>query len=120
MSSHQLTEVEQTCDRVTIVDRGRIVASGSPDELAGSRERIEVGLAPGDVAAAGEALRAAGFRVSGPGPANELWVEGAPDGSAVSRVLGAAGVYPDQLIRQRDSLEAVYLRATGAAGEPPA
>ena len=117
VSSHQLTEVEKTCDEVTIVDHGRIVATGSPDALAGSRERMEVGLAPGDAAAAGRALRAAGFQVTGPGDAGELWVEGAPDGTTVSRVLAGAGVFPDQLIRRRDSLEAVYLRVTGAAVE---
>ena len=121
VSSHQLTEVEKTCDEVTIVDHGRIVATGTPDALAGSRERIEVRpRRPGDAAAAGRALRAAGFQVTGPGDAGELWVEGAPDGTTVSRVLAGAGVFPDQLIRRRDSLEAVYLRVTGAAGEADA
>jgi len=40
ISSHLLTEVEKTCDHVTIVDHGRIVATGTPDALAGSRERV--------------------------------------------------------------------------------
>ena len=31
VSSHLLTEVEKTCDHVTIVDRGRIVAAGTPE-----------------------------------------------------------------------------------------
>ncbi len=118
-SSHLLTEVERTCDHVTIVDRGRIVASGTPNALAGGGERIEVRLATDEIPSARAVLEAAGFRVSQPPDPGELWVEGAPDGSTVSRVLGAAGYYPDELIRRRDSLEDVFLRLTGALDEPP-
>jgi hypothetical protein len=57
--------------------------------------------------------------VAQPLATTELWVEGAPDGATVSRLLGAAGIYPDELIRRRDSLEDVYLRLTGASGELP-
>jgi ABC-2 type transport system ATP-binding protein len=35
LNSHLLTEVERTCDRVAIVDRGRVIAQGSIDELLG-------------------------------------------------------------------------------------
>jgi ABC-2 type transport system ATP-binding protein len=119
VSSHLLTEVEKTCDRVTIVDRGRIVASGTPQALAGGAERIEVRLSADEVAAAHRALEAAGLRVAQSPETTELWVEGAPDGATVSRLLGAAGIYPDELIRRRDSLEDVYLRLTGASGELP-
>ncbi len=114
VSSHQLTEVEKTCDQVTIVDHGRIVASGTPESLAGSGERIEVSLATADLVEARRLLESAGFRVAQQSGTPELWVEGAPDGTTVSRVLGAAGIYPDQLIRRRDSLEEVFLRLTGA------
>jgi ABC-2 type transport system ATP-binding protein len=37
VSSHLLSEVEQVCDRVAIIDRGLVVAAGSPDQLARSR-----------------------------------------------------------------------------------
>ena len=47
ISSHLLTEVEKTCDHVTIVDHGRIVASGTPSALAGGGERVEVRLPSG-------------------------------------------------------------------------
>jgi ABC-2 type transport system ATP-binding protein len=119
VSSHLLTEVEKTCDHVTIVDRGRIVASGTPHALAGGGERIEVRLAGDEVATARGALETAGLRVSQRPDAAELWVEGAPDGATVSRLLGAAGIYPDELIRRRDSLEDVFLRLTGALEEGP-
>ena len=118
VSSHLLTEVEKTCDHVTIVDRGRIVASGTPQALAGGGERIEVRLGGADeVAAAHRAIEAAGFAVAAdPDPeAFELWIDGAPDGATIGRLLAAAGIYPDQLIRRRDSLEDVFLRLTGVS-----
>ena len=120
VSSHLLTEVEKTCDHVTIVDHGQIVASGTPDALAGGGERIEVRLAIDDIPAARAALEAAGYHVLQPPDPGELWVEGAPDGVSVSRVLGAVACYPDELIRRRDSLEDVFLRLTGSQDEPTA
>jgi ABC-2 type transport system ATP-binding protein len=119
VSSHLLTEVEKTCDHVTIVDRGRIVASGTPRGLAGGGERMEVRLAADQVAAARRALEAAGLTVSEQPDAAALWILGATDGSTVGRLLAASAIYPDELIRRRDSLEDVFLRLTGASGEAP-
>ena len=116
VSSHLLTEVEKTCDHVTIVDRGRIVASGTPEALAGSgTERIEVRLgSAADVAAAERTLVAAGYTVAVGGAGSPgLWIEGAPDGATVVRLLAGTGIFPDELIRRRDSLEDVFLRLTG-------
>jgi len=113
VSSHLLTEVEKTCDHVTIVDHGRIVAAGTPDSLAGGGERIELRLAADEIPTARRVLEAAGFRVTQPVGPTELWIAGAPDGSTVGRLLAAAGCYPDELIRRRDSLEDVFLRLTG-------
>ena len=120
LSSHLLTEVEKTCDYVTIVDHGRIVAAGTPNALAGAGERIEVRFAAGEAPVARRVLEAAGFLVTQPANPDELWVEGALDGATVSRLLGSAGTYPDELIRRRDSLEDVFLRLTGASDGPAA
>jgi ABC-2 type transport system ATP-binding protein len=38
LSTHILSEVQSTCSRVLIIDNGRIVADGDPDQLAGSIE----------------------------------------------------------------------------------
>jgi ABC-2 type transport system ATP-binding protein len=44
LNSHLLSEVEQVCDRVAIVDRGRVVAEGTLDELlGGDTVRIRAG-----------------------------------------------------------------------------
>jgi ABC-2 type transport system ATP-binding protein len=37
INSHLLTEVERTCDRVAILSGGRVVATGTPEELSGAR-----------------------------------------------------------------------------------
>ncbi len=117
VSSHLLTEVERTCDQVTIVDRGRIVATGTPDALAGSGERIELRIARDEIPMARRVLEGAGFRVIETLDPGVVWVEGARDGSTVGRLLAGAGCYPDELIRRRDSLEDVFLRLTGAQGD---
>ncbi len=47
-SSHQLDQVEDLCERVTIIDKGRLVASGTVDELATSGSRRLVVRVDGD------------------------------------------------------------------------
>jgi ABC-2 type transport system ATP-binding protein len=46
LNSHLLSEVELVCDRVSIIDRGRVVAAGRPSELARPRG-VEVDTAGG-------------------------------------------------------------------------
>jgi ABC-2 type transport system ATP-binding protein len=53
LNSHLLSEVEQVCDRVAILDHGRIVASGDLDDVLGQEEtQVRVtGLSSTDLAA---------------------------------------------------------------------
>jgi ABC-2 type transport system ATP-binding protein len=58
LNSHLIGEVERVCDRVVILDRGRVAASGTLAELLGQREvRLRLGAADGRVE---DRLRAAG------------------------------------------------------------
>jgi ABC-2 type transport system ATP-binding protein len=52
LNSHLLSEVEQVCDRVAVVDKGRVIASGTMDQLlSGSTVRVRVsGLKADDTA----------------------------------------------------------------------
>jgi ABC-2 type transport system ATP-binding protein len=45
LNSHLLSEVEQICDRVAVIDRGRVIASGTIDELRGAQHAIRLRLA---------------------------------------------------------------------------
>jgi len=53
LNSHLLSEVEQVCDRVAIIDHGRVVASGELDSVLGKAEtQIRLsGIGPSDLAA---------------------------------------------------------------------
>ena len=72
LNTHLLAEVERVCDRVAIIDHGRIVAAGTPDELGGARgvvvetergEQRYPSLSRDDVPALVEKLVAGGERV---------------------------------------------------------
>jgi ABC-2 type transport system ATP-binding protein len=47
VSSHNLQELEEICDGAAILDRGRVVASGSMSELTASSEEVRIKLSPG-------------------------------------------------------------------------
>ncbi|HWF56851.1 MAG TPA: ABC transporter ATP-binding protein [Candidatus Dormibacteraeota bacterium] len=49
LNSHLLSEVEQVCDRLAVVDRGRVIASGTLDEIlgGGAGVRLRVSRLPG-------------------------------------------------------------------------
>jgi ABC-2 type transport system ATP-binding protein len=44
LNSHMLSEVEQVCDRVAVVDSGRVVALGTLAELIGGPKRVRIGM----------------------------------------------------------------------------
>ena len=50
LSSHDMDEVEQLCDRVGVIGGGRLLAEDTPDQLRGSAE-LRVQAKPTDVAA---------------------------------------------------------------------
>jgi ABC-2 type transport system ATP-binding protein len=60
LSTHILSEVQVTCDRVLIIHQGRLVADGPTQAITGgsSGQTVTVGLAAGKVAASHEALTA--------------------------------------------------------------
>ncbi len=116
LSSHLLTEVEQTCERVAIIDRGRLVLSGRVDEVlaAAARPSMLVGL--DDVDAGARVLRTSGLHVERDGAL--LRVAAAPtDGAHVTRLLADAGLYVNELRPDAVSLEDLFLSITGRETE---
>jgi ABC-2 type transport system ATP-binding protein len=105
LNSHLIGEVERVCDRVVILDRGRVAASGTLDELLGQREvRLHLTDRP---AAAEERLAAAG-RVERAGDWFTVALPADDDGTAVPdlvRDLVALGARVHAVEPARISLE---------------
>ncbi len=90
-SSHQLDQVEDLCEQVTIIDHGRLVASGTVDELATRGARRLVVRVEGD-RSAGWAASLAGVTVSEvDGGVVRLILDDEVDSDVVLRAAMAAG-----------------------------
>ena len=112
LSSHNLVEVQQLCDSVSIIGEGRLLASGPVEELLGEQKSMtRVGIADPDGAQA--ELTAAGFTVTRDGDA--LLVSGHDDPARITRALAEHGHYVTELSARRPDLESYYLELTGHA-----
>ncbi|MEW6072817.1 MAG: ABC transporter ATP-binding protein [Planctomycetota bacterium] len=109
INSHLLMEVEKVCDRVVIMDRGRIIQEGTIAELTPptGRVRFEVAAPPGtDVAGAIRGL-GQGFRAEKDG--FELDLDEAEQDQVVDR-LRAAGIGIRSIEPRKLSLEEFFIR----------
>lgn len=107
LNSHLLSEVEQVCDRVAIIDHGSIVAEGKLDALLSAQE-IEIRAGDGAEAAARQALDDAEVRTLD----GRLRVRVANDDETamlVQRIV-AAGVPVYDVRQVGDSLEDLFVR----------
>jgi ABC-2 type transport system ATP-binding protein len=119
VSSHILNEVQQMCDRVAILAKGRCVATGRVDEVL-SRGRAGAMLVRVEDSQRGaEALEAEGITASAVD--GLLRVEVAPEeGARISRALARHGLYPSELRPDEVDLETVFLQLTDAPPEEAA
>jgi ABC-2 type transport system ATP-binding protein len=113
LSSHVLSEVQQVCDSVSIIDGGRLLSEGRVDELVGREQGDGVRLRVSDPGAAVRVLRGAGLRATS-GDGGAVYVEGAGDPADVTRLLAAEELYVRELVPERADLEQVFLRLTSA------
>jgi ABC-2 type transport system ATP-binding protein len=119
VSSHLLSEIQLTADRVAILAHGRSVAAGPVHEvLAGSGgEGLMVGLK--DLEAGRSALVSAGFEVVVSG--DRLRVKAsAGEAERVSRSLAERQLFVTELRLAEADLETVFLELTRDPEEPPA
>ncbi len=126
ISTHILPEVEQLCNRVVIIDRGRLVAEGTPRELreqsqGNARLRITVKDAPGDVADVLREVRGveaveAEVAVEPEATETRLGIDCGPGEDLREAVFRAAverGWTLLELSEEKASLEDVFVRLTG-------
>jgi ABC-2 type transport system ATP-binding protein len=115
LSTHVLTEVEQLCDRVAILQRGRLVAEGLTSELLEQGQRLAIAFDTGEEAGrASRVLADAGLEAEAAvDRENTLLVTpGRLGSSAVNRLLAGNDLYPAELVLRRASLESVFLELT--------
>ncbi len=116
LSSHLLAEVQQVCDSVTILARGRRVATGPVTDVLASRSTGDVRVRVPDAAAAAAVLAGAGFAVSPPEvpDGRTLLVHGVSAPGDVTRALAQQGVFLEELAPVVADLESAFLAITGA------
>jgi ABC-2 type transport system ATP-binding protein len=118
ITTHYLDEADALCDRLSIMDYGEIVASGTPYDLKReiSGDVVRVGLAADAVAQAAEVLDSAAFvnKLETHDDSVRLYVE--DGGTAIPlilRALDAASVPLGSIELNRPSLDDVFLTKTG-------
>ncbi|GAB2697789.1 lipooligosaccharide transport system ATP-binding protein [Microbacterium marinum] len=113
LTTHYMDEAEQLCDRLIVVDKGRIMAEGSPASLIrehSSREVLEVRFGSDRNAAAAAQLQGIGDRIE---VLPDRILVYAHDGEAALERVTASGLQPMTSLVRRSSLEDVFLRLTG-------
>ena len=113
LTTHYMDEAEQLCDRLVVVDHGRIMAEGSPAELIrqySSREVLELRFGSDRNEEVARALEGSGDRIE---VLPDRILVYTADGEAELEHISAAGLHPITSLVRRSSLEDVFLRLTG-------
>ena len=117
VSSHQLSEVQQTCDRVAVLARGRCVAAGPVDEVLASRHTRGLIVRLADLEGGRAALAEADIVATL--DSDHLRVDLPPaEAERVTRALADKRLFLTELRPEEISLEAVFLELTGESGSP--
>ncbi|WP_104133397.1 ABC transporter ATP-binding protein [Cryobacterium sp. M91] len=118
VTTHYMDEAEQLCDRLIVVDKGRIMAEGSPADLIrrySSREVLEVRFGSAQNAEVADRLQS--FGGSGFGERVDVLPDRilvySDSGERELERMTAAGLHPITSLVRRSSLEDVFLRLTG-------
>ncbi len=118
LTTHYMDEAERLCDRLVIMDGGRIVAEGSPRELIerhATREVVELRFPEDDQRH--EALATAGAQGDRAEAVGDRVIVYTTDGDAAAERLSGNGLRPEATMVRRATLEDVFLLLTGHALE---
>jgi len=111
LSSHLLGEVQQVCDHVAILARGKCIAQGPVADVLARGEAARMVVKTEDMENALEVLRAAGFEAV-INPDHILVTAPAGEGSRITRALASKRMYVSELRPMEVSLEDVFLDLT--------
>ena len=112
LASHQLLEVQRICDRVAILNRGKLVREGAVSELTSDGERLRL-----HVGSVEQALAVLGAKAAASGQAVLVDTTRA-DGPGVIRALVQAGIDIHEARWIGTDLESVFFTETGAVRAP--
>ncbi|HVB70166.1 MAG TPA: ABC transporter ATP-binding protein [Acidimicrobiales bacterium] len=113
ITTHYMDEAEQLCDRLVVMDRGAIVAEGTPRDLIArhsSREVVELRFGTDSHEELHSRLAPFAERIEVLPDRVLLYVDRGDD---VLQQIHSAGVAPSSALVRRSSLEDVFLRLTG-------
>lgn len=113
ITTHYMDEAEQLCDRLVVMDKGKIMAEGSPAELIkqySSKEVLEVRFGSAQNQAVAGKLQGLGERIEVLPDRILIYAE---NGEKVLEEITKLGLEPVTSLVRRSSLEDVFLRLTG-------
>ena len=114
LTTHYMDEAEQLCDRLVVMDGGRIADRGAPRELIDrhcTREVLELRFAqPDQLTAAVAQLASLPHQIE---PLPDRVLVYADDGDAAASAITELGLSPTASLIRRSTLEDVFLRLTG-------
>lgn len=116
LSSHLLTEVEQLCTRIAVLNQGLKVFEGSVAEIKVARSRVA--LKTPDFTAATEVLRERGL-ITGQQDGEFITLRDGGSTAEIARALVQAGMAVDGIWQREQTLEDFYLDLVKAPPIPP-
>ena len=113
ITTHYMDEAEQLCDRLIVMDKGKIMAENSPAQLIkdySTKEVLEVRFGSDRNHEMVDVLRPLAERIEVLPDRILLYAE---DGEVLLEKIAAKGIHPNTSLVRRSSLEDVFLRLTG-------
>jgi len=112
LTTHYLEEAQQLSDRIAIINRGRIIASGAPSEIISHYGRPERLRIVGDPALA-DRIATLGLPVDHVDGAVEVELKSKSDALAILQLVAASGLRWDSFSTKTDTLEDVFIQMVG-------
>jgi lipooligosaccharide transport system ATP-binding protein len=113
LTTHYMEEAEQLCDRLVVMDKGHIIAHGSPRELIETyvtREVVELRFPPGQAPEMAARVESLAQRVEVLADRLLLYTD---EGDGTADKVAANGLSPTSTLVRRSGLEDVFMSLTG-------